>query len=317
MLCIISRKSHRRGREERSLNRVTLLQDTHLADHIETLWGASALACVTAYVAWQKGFFSFPFSEKKGSEISIFEVIIAFVLFISVMAILVPLLSLLWLSVLGLSSVEKIMETGQVSGVFQLLAIVLSATVLISYITILGPSKRDTVWGKSQNMPWDIALGSMTWLICFPLVIVLQQLIEIILQWAGISFPKNEQVAVEYLKMTTEFPWLFVSLAFLLILIVPVIEEILFRGFLQNWLKQKLGRGLAIFIASLIFAMFHFSISQGITNIELLAALFVLSCFLGFVYERQQSLWAPIGLHATFNAISIGAILLTLSQETV
>ena len=62
-------------------------------------------------------------------------------------------------------------------------------------------------------------------------------------------------------------------------------------------------------IASLIFAAFHFSTSQGLNNIELLVSLFVLSCFLGFLYERQESLLASMALHATFNAISILAIL--------
>jgi uncharacterized protein len=66
----------------------------------------------------------------------------------------------------------------------------------------------------------------------------------------------------------------------------------------------------SILLASLIFAFFHFSYSQGIDNIEVITSLFVFSCFLGFVYERQQSLWASVGLHALFNAISVVLIVL-------
>ncbi|MEN9654812.1 MAG: hypothetical protein RL235_924, partial [Chlamydiota bacterium] len=40
-------------------------------------------------------------------------------------------------------------------------------------------------------------------------------------------------------------------------------------------------------------------------NIPIIAALFTFSLFLGYVYERQRALIAPMGLHAMFNGISV------------
>jgi membrane protease YdiL (CAAX protease family) len=102
-----------------------------------------------------------------------------------------------------------------------------------------------------------------------------------------------------------EFPWLFWSSVILIVTLVPFLEEVLFRGFLQTWLRRVVGVSGAIWLTALTFALFHFSTSQGADNVELISSLFVLGCFLSFLRERQRSLWAPIGLHAAFNAISI------------
>jgi membrane protease YdiL (CAAX protease family) len=118
-----------------------------------------------------------------------------------------------------------------------------------------------------------------------------------------------EQVAVRYLKMALDSPPLLLTALFIILIAAPFIEELLFRGFLQNWLKSILGAKSAILIASFCFALFHLSASQGIGNISLAISLFSFSCFLGFIYERQRSLLASIGLHMTFNAVSCFRIL--------
>jgi hypothetical protein len=91
---------------------------------------------------------------------------------------------------------------------------------------------------------------------------------------------------------------------FIVIIAAPVIEELLFRGFLQNYFKRYLGTKAAILITSLCFALFHLAPSQGLGNISLVISLFSFACFLGFVYERQKSLFASIGLHMFFNLVS-------------
>ena len=105
---------------------------------------------------------------------------------------------------------------------------------------------------------------------------------------------------------------LFIAMAPAVIILVPITEEFLFRGLLQSWLKQKLRSPLcSILFSSGIFVFFHYSSQLGLSNIPLLSSLFVLSCMLGYLYERQHSLWAPIGLHCFFNFMS----LLLLSVE--
>ena len=92
----------------------------------------------------------------------------------------------------------------------------------------------------------------------------------------------------------------------------PLLEEFLFRGLFQTWIKKHLGVKAAILIASLCFALFHVSVAHGVGNLSLVPSLFVFSCFLGFIYERQKSLFASIVLHTTFNLVSTLRIIFTI-----
>jgi membrane protease YdiL (CAAX protease family) len=91
--------------------------------------------------------------------------------------------------------------------------------------------------------------------------------------------------------------------------IVPVLEELLFRGFLQGAFRRFFSVRTAILFSSFIFALFHFSLGQGVNNMTILVSLFILSLFLGFLKERQGNLWGSIAMHMTFNAISVAMIL--------
>ncbi|PCI78652.1 hypothetical protein COB21_00280 [Candidatus Aerophobetes bacterium] len=97
----------------------------------------------------------------------------------------------------------------------------------------------------------------------------------------------------------------FVSIA----LISPIIEEVAFRGMLQNALKKRISTTFSILITSCLFSFLHLSIHAGISNLPLFFSLFTFSCLLGFLYERQRSLFAPIGLHIMFNSINLVSIL--------
>jgi membrane protease YdiL (CAAX protease family) len=88
------------------------------------------------------------------------------------------------------------------------------------------------------------------------------------------------------------------------VIFAPIIEEFLFRGCLQNYLKLHFGTKAAIQLSALCFALFHLTPSQGIGNFSLAVSLFLLGLFLGFLYEKQNSLFASVGLHMTFNTVS-------------
>lgn len=81
-------------------------------------------------------------------------------------------------------------------------------------------------------------------------------------------------------------------------LIVPVFEELLFRGFFQTSLRSLLKSPWAgIILTSIFFAILHSP-----THIP---ALFMLSVGLGYAYERSGSLLRPILMHVMFNGFNI------------
>ena len=84
------------------------------------------------------------------------------------------------------------------------------------------------------------------------------------------------------------------------IIIAPIAEEFLFRGFLYSQLKRtKLGPWGAITLSSLLWTVIHFQY-----EILILIVLFVFGMFLGYVRMAYNSLSLPIILHAMNNTFA-------------
>jgi membrane protease YdiL (CAAX protease family) len=95
-------------------------------------------------------------------------------------------------------------------------------------------------------------------------------------------------------------PWHFLSL----VVLYPVIEEIIFRGLIQELAHDYISRrslgpiSIANLLTSILFTGLHF-----INHAPLWAALvFFPSLVFGFFKDRTQQLAAPIFLHIFYNA---------------
>jgi membrane protease YdiL (CAAX protease family) len=88
------------------------------------------------------------------------------------------------------------------------------------------------------------------------------------------------------------------ALAFGAVVVAPVVEEIVFRGLLFGWLREKWGPGAAALISSLVFSVIHFSYLA-------LGGIFVLALVLCAVRARTRSLYPCMLLHALFNGQSL------------
>lgn len=155
----------------------------------------------------------------------------------------------------------------------------------------------------------DFFMGMVTWCIAIPLIFSLGDFIEIIMQ-SSFQYESHDQIAVRYLLESMKSPLGFVFALVTIIIVAPIIEEFLFRGNLLPYLKRYMSSKRAVFLSALCFGMFHYSENQGLSNIPLIFTLFLFGWFLGFIYERQASLYASIGLHVTFNLISTIRIIL-------
>jgi len=198
-------------------------------------------------------------------------------------------------------------------GFWQWSSLVALLVILLLYCRLISCLK-ELLWGDKKpslrSFAKDFGLGALAWLISYPSVLLINLIITGLLKQFGFQ-GLEEQEAITQVKMTMHEPWLFAAMVVGVIAIVPVTEELLFRGLLQTYLRSRLGRGMSIVLTSALFAGVHFSNSQGMRNVELILSLFVLSCYLGFLYERQKTLWAPIGLHMTFNAITTAFLILS------
>ena len=233
----------------------------------------------------------------------------AFLVFFFIEAILVPLYIALWLK--SHSATHLSLST---AGWITIAAMVAAAMGVLLYYLFLPATTKKVVQGSSAHKINDFFAGVLTWFFAAPIVVIFSQLVALLLPLFTQKLPLDQTV-VAHLKELAKYPLLFWATALGVITVAPIVEEILFRGFLQSWLFDIFGRRRAIFFTSVIFAGFHFSFAQGIFNFELLVTLFILSCFLGFIYEKRQSIWASIGLHFTFNLI--GVIMIALEAKII
>lgn len=271
-----------------------------IGDSILLILLFGALGAITNWIASSKGFYALP----KGNIIPIggWQVIGVFAIYLAVMLILAPYLGKLLFFLSGPN-----MPPAALMSVVQLLVLI---TLVISLYFFCLPQKaiikrvwKDRSVPQANSIPYDIGLGALTWFIAFPLVAIIGQFFDLLI-YLIFNVESYEQVAVRYLKTTLVSPSQLVLALVTILLVAPCVEEFLFRGCLQTYFKRHLGTKSAIMLSALCFSIFHFSSSQGVGNISLMASLFTFACFLGFVYERQASLFASIGLHITFNLAS-------------
>jgi membrane protease YdiL (CAAX protease family) len=167
------------------------------------------------------------------------------------------------------------------------------------------------IWKRpysTSSLGQDIAYGIISWMICYPTVFFVNALFDFFITLTA-GPQEYEQVAVHYLKVSLGTNSGFLIALFTILLAAPILEEFLFRGFLLNLFRRYFGKITAIFLSSLAFALFHFSFSQNLGNISLIASLFTFAIFLGYIYERQGSLFASIALHMMFNIVNTIRIL--------
>lgn len=275
---------------------------TQLQDKWMIFWWALGMSFLTIAAAWAKGLFK-SFISSFLPVIKGTDVLKGFGYFIFTGLLLIPfLVGAFYTLVTG----HLNLMTPFIKSLLHFLMLLGGFfAVLLAYLQLTS-LQRQQLWNQTAE-PWfhNILIGIAVWFVIFPVVIAFNQILSIAL-WHIFHHPFVEQTVVISLREAKENPFLFSATALGIITTVPFTEEFLFRGLLQNWLKQKFHSAcLPIVLTSLIFALFHYTSAQGITNIELLASLFLLSCLLGFIYERQRSLWASIGLHGFFNFMSL------------
>ncbi|WP_380679416.1 CPBP family intramembrane glutamic endopeptidase [Salinigranum sp. GCM10025319] len=81
-------------------------------------------------------------------------------------------------------------------------------------------------------------------------------------------------------------------------------EELLFRGVVQNRLREAFGPVAAVALAAAIFAAIHFLALTGAANARLVSivVLFFPSLVFGAVYEFTENLVVPALVHGAYNA---------------
>ena len=122
--------------------------------------------------------------------------------------------------------------------------------------------------------------------------------------WSSIAYGTGRTKLVDFffrahLPLTTD-KFIFALEALGLVCFAPMIEELLFRGFLNNLLRGKMNAFVRMSIVSILFTVAHMPyIHNWIQFIDYLIG----SIVLFLVYERRRSLFDSILLHSLYNGL--------------
>jgi membrane protease YdiL (CAAX protease family) len=262
------------------------------------------IAIILHYVARRKELFNLDDGHWDGPHWRFWQVAILFLIYIFVSSLITPIV--LWF----IGSLGVNMSVGLRIAVMQWITVGFTGLLFWLFAISMAKGCAQSAWKNDHvgTVLQDIGYGVIFWIIAIPVVIVTMQFFELLSYFAFGSFGV-EQVSVKYLRNSISDPFLLSTALIAIIFGAPFIEEFLFRGCLQGWIRRSLGPKLAVVITSIIFALFHYSPAQKIGNIPIIASLFVFSLYLGWSYEKRRSLWTPITLHLVFNATSVLYIL--------
>ena len=132
----------------------------------------------------------------------------------------------------------------------------------------------------------------------------------LLLEAAHVLFPSLNVNQKQDLGFSTHTTGLSLGLVFLsLVILPPLVEELLARGFMYSGLRTKLPVIPAMLITSILFAVAHLQIGSG-NALLWVAALdtFTLSLVLVYLREKTGSLWPSIFVHMLKNSIAFIAL---------
>jgi len=177
-------------------------------------------------------------------------------------------------------------------------------STVVGQVVVLGLIH---VFLKSHGMSWPDLLGlrhpRLLGTILFALVMavvaaaVMTTINSLIIELITLAHkPPENQISVQVLEKSTK-PEQRIVFALAALVMAPLVEEILFRGILYPLLKHHGYPRLALWGTSLLFAAVHIHFATFIP-------LFVFGVILVWIYERTDTLLAPILTHASFNTIN-------------
>jgi membrane protease YdiL (CAAX protease family) len=171
----------------------------------------------------------------------------------------------------------------------------LEAFGLFASVYLLGIKRRKLSWADVGFRPttrkWLLSALLLA-LLFIPIIAIIAMIIQLAL---GLPL---ENPQLDFL-IPDQFTWLG-AIGMLLLggIIVPIAEELFFRGVLYNWLRGSFGIWVAVPGSALVFGLLHGEISVA-------GATFVMGLVLAWFYERSNSLWPSILIHVVNNSFKL------------
>ena len=149
--------------------------------------------------------------------------------------------------------------------------------------------------GFRGTSPWWLLLVFGLFIVQYLALVIASALTQLV-----VGTFENPQIAA--LTDPAGFSWINFTVVFTVgAIIAPIVEEVLFRGLLYQWLRKHTSVIVAVLLSAAIFSVAH-------VVPVLFPALFVVGIVLALAFEWSQSLWVAIALHMLQNGLVIIAL---------
>jgi membrane protease YdiL (CAAX protease family) len=205
------------------------------------------------------------------------------------------LLYLLTWSGVSLSGIDETILNTIFAAVIYLLA--LGLVIALPRVWRSYTSKKDM--GLTRWPSWtDIGLAPLGFIVYFIASSLLVFIASSI--FSGFDISQVQETGFTRFSQSYEYILAFVTL----IIVAPVAEELLFRGYLYGKLKKRLPVWLSIFITSVIFGLVHWQWNVGLD-------VFALSIVLCSLREVTGNIWSGMLLHMLKNSVAFFIIFIS------
>lgn len=172
--------------------------------------------------------------------------------------------------------------------------------LLLFYLRSVRGLSPAELFGLRRLSVWRVLAWSL--LLIAPILLVVNASAAGVMEWLKAFWPDlASQDSVQAFQKSKD-PAARALMIVAAVVVAPLVEETIFRGFIYGVLKRFTDGCFAALCSALLFAVVHFHIGS-------LLPLTVLALLLCLAYERTGSLLVPMGLHALFNAASLVALL--------
>ncbi|MDD5555755.1 MAG: type II CAAX endopeptidase family protein [bacterium] len=176
------------------------------------------------------------------------------------------------------------------------------AAVIVLFRILPRPLSRAarTLGLRGGGALGHVAAGIGCYIGFLPVLIALTWLTERAADRLGIPLQPQEQIGLFFADLSA--PALFLLVCFV-VFVGPVFEEIFFRGFAYQALRDSIGRWPGILVSAALFSALHASLAVFLPILGL-------GVFLAYVFEARGSLLPSITVHVCQNGVAVAGALL-------
>ena len=128
------------------------------------------------------------------------------------------------------------------------------------------------------------------------------------LHYAGLGVEEQDVVSLMRKKFKEGDPGYIAAAVLLAVVLAPVVEEMVFRGLLFGWLRERCGAAAGAVLSSIAFALVHASLTA-------VVALFLVALLLCAIHVRTRSLYPCMLYHSLLNAQTL--LLIAFGPESL